>query len=104
MQPGFVIALAGEVKREGYHLAIETTGYADWKVAEKIFRLCDMILYDIKHMDSEQHKRYTGVSNERILENARWAGRKGYPLIYRVPLLGGVNADLENMGALGSSQ
>ena len=101
MQPEFVTALAQEVKREGYHLAIETTGYADWSAADRVFGLCDMILYDIKHMDSVQHRKYTGVPNERILENARQAGRKGYPLIYRVPLLGGVNADMENMRALG---
>lgn len=100
-QPEFVTVLAEEIKREGYHLAIETTGYADWNVLDKIFGLCDMILYDIKHMDSEQHKKYTGVSNERILANARRAGEKGFPLIYRAPLLGGINADMANMDALG---
>lgn len=101
LQPEFVTALAKEIKREGYHLAIETTGYADWEAADRVFELCDLVLYDMKHMDSEQHKKYTGVSNERILENAYLAAEKGFPLIYRVPLLGGINANMENMEALG---
>lgn len=101
LHPDFVLALAREIKREGYHLAIETTGYAGWDVAERVFRVFDMILYDIKHMDAGQHQRYTGVSNKKILENACKAGEKHFPLIYRVPLLGGVNADTENICALG---
>lgn len=101
MQAEFVLALAGEIKREGYHLAIETTGYAEWKVTERTLEPFDLILYDLKHMDTEQHNVYTGVQNDRILANARRAGERGFPLIYRVPLLGGINADLENMDALG---
>lgn len=101
LQPDFVLALAREMKKEGYHLALETTGDAEWDVAEKVFEMFDMILYDIKHMDPKQHKKYTGVSNERILANACRAREKGVPIIYRVPFIGGVNASLENMEKLG---
>lgn len=100
MHPDFVCALADAVKDAGYHLALETTGFASWFVANRVFAKFDLLLYDIKHMDDEKHKRYTGVSNELILSNAKRAAKAGYKMIFRVPLLGGVNADEENITAL----
>ena len=100
MQPEFVIALGKEIKKEGYHLAIETTGYADWTTMKEVFGWFDLILYDIKHMDPKQHEAYTGVSNRLVLDNARRAREAGFPIVYRVPLIGGVNADMDNMEKL----
>lgn len=100
LHPDFVCELADTVKEAGYHLALETTGFANWFVANRVFAKFDLLLYDIKHIDDEKHKKYTGVSNKLILSNARRAAKAGYPMIFRVPLLGGVNADEENIAAL----
>ena len=101
MHPEYVIKLAKEIKKSGYNLALETTGFAKWETAKAVFDNFDLLLYDIKHMDDEIHKKYTGVSNKLILENARKAAREGYNIIFRVPLMGGINATDDNITKLG---
>ena len=95
--PDYVCELSKAIKSQGYHLAIETTGLADGEIADRVFSHMDLLLYDIKHMDDEKHKKYTGVSNQAILRNARNAARKGCEMMIRIPLLGGINDDDENM-------
>lgn len=97
MQSAFVSELAANLKKDYIRLAIETTGYAEWKAAESVFRLMDEILYDIKHMDDECHRKLTGVSNRRILENAEKAGDLNVPITIRVPVIGGKNSDEDNI-------
>jgi len=100
----FSVALLEELKRCSIHTAIETSGYGPWSHLKQIVDACDLVLYDLKHMNSESHMRYTGVPNELILENAlkitdRIAGTKK-DMIIRVPLIGGVNTDRENIDAI----
>ena len=56
-------------------------------------------MYDVKHMDDEQHKRLTGVSNKLILDNAAKIAKLGKPMMIRVPTIGGYNSDDENIAA-----
>jgi len=70
-QPDFLEALLKRCKEEGVHTAVDTTGYADWSVLERILPYTDLFLYDLKHLDSEMHRRVIGVPNERILENVK---------------------------------
>ena len=100
MQPDFAAELAEAVKKRGYHLAIETTGYAPWENVKKVFDKVDLILYDVKVMDDKTHAFYTGVSNELILDNLYKAAQHGYNITVRVPLIEGVNADKENFRKL----
>lgn len=97
MQPDFAEELAKKIKLHGINSAIETCGFAAWKDAEKVLRYMDMILYDIKHMDSDAHKRLTGVPNQVILKNAVKASKLGIPMIIRMPVIGGYNSDEENI-------
>ncbi len=97
LYPEFTEELATAIKKQGYHLAVETTGFAKWEIADPIFAQADLLLYDIKHMDDEQHKLYTGVSNRQILQNAITAAVKGYPILVRIPLIGGVNDSEDNI-------
>jgi pyruvate formate lyase activating enzyme len=84
--------------REKYlHIAVETTGYGSWDRLRAVAAESDLVLYDLKVMDPAKHERHTGVSNEIILENARKLARTGTHMVYRVPLIGGVNADEENI-------
>jgi pyruvate formate lyase activating enzyme len=66
---------------------METCGYAGWQVLEEVLEYTDLVLYDIKHIDSNQHMKLTGIDNKLILENAERIVNKGIPLIIRVPLI-----------------
>lgn len=77
--------------------AIETCGYAKEETFQALCRDMDLVMMDIKHTDPEQHKKWTGVSNETILKNFAWLKASGIPFILRVPLIPGVNDSVENM-------
>lgn len=97
VQREFAVRLMGELKKQYLHIAIETCGYAQWPHVEEVVDLCDLVLYDLKHMNSDIHKRFTGVPNELILENAVKIARKEKDLVFRVPLIGDINTDPENI-------
>jgi pyruvate formate lyase activating enzyme len=99
-QREFALQLLAEMRTRMLHTAIETTGFAPWKHVEEIAENCDLVLYDLKHMDSDTHRKYTGVSNERILQNAMHLAKIKRDLVFRVPLIGGVNTWIENIRAL----
>ena len=61
----------------------------------------DLFLYDIKHMDETTHRRFTGVSNVRILANLRRLGAVHRRIWLRVPVIPGVNDSSENLRAIG---
>lgn len=84
-------------KKAGLHTAIETTGLAPWDTLKRVLEFTDLVYYDIKHMNAEVHKKFTGCDNTRILDNARRASQEGKPMVFRVPLIGGVNADPDNI-------
>jgi len=93
----FAVNLMEALRAKYLHIAIETTGYAPWERVEKVVDGCDLVLYDLKHMDPALHKKYTGVSNELILRNALAIAEKGKDLIFRLPLIGGINDDENNV-------
>ncbi|MHA1821767.1 MAG: glycyl-radical enzyme activating protein [Promethearchaeota archaeon] len=72
MQPRFVSEFFKACKKEGIHTALDLMGYLPRENYEMIFPYTDLFLYDLKEIDPVKHKEFTGVSNERILENAIW--------------------------------
>ena len=82
--------------------ALQTSGYAPIGVFTTVLEECDFVLFDLKHMDSEIHKRYTGFGNERILENYRVLAASGKEFITRIPLIPTVNDTEENIRATAS--
>jgi len=98
-QPKFLLELAREAKLRKLHTAIETSGYAKWAVFRPILGFLDIVLYDLKLMNSEEHRRHTGVPNIIILENLRRIDQLGIPIRVRLPLLPGVNDSIENTRA-----
>ncbi len=97
-QSEFARELLMTCKEEGFHTAVESTGGLPFEVIERVLPYIDMYLMDIKHMDPEKHKRYTGRSNELILENARKiAAASGTQLIIRVPVVPEFNATREEI-------
>lgn len=89
-QPDFSRAILQACKEDGLHTAIETAGHAPWNRMQSVLNFADLILFDVKHLDSELHRKTTGVENERILENLRKTA-KGRKLWLRVPLIAGFN-------------
>ena len=95
-QSEFAMELAGKLKEKGVHLAAETTGYIERDVFARLAPMFDLLLFDVKHYDSEKHFAHTGVHNELILENLRWAKANGLDVLPRVPVIPGFNDSLED--------
>ncbi len=109
-QPAFACEVLRKCRELGLNTAIETSGYGDWPWLERIAEYCDTIFYDLKIVDRHEHRRITGVDNETILDNLRALDEmlvsrgtdRPLHLIVRVPVIPEVNADTENMAAIGT--
>ena len=89
-----------ECKENYIHTAIETTGYAPWEKFKAVLQYTDLVLYDVKHMNSAIHKELTGVPNELILENLEKVRTETQAsVIIRIPVIPGANDTNENMEA-----
>ncbi len=91
MQPDFLLELLKACKLRGYHTSVDTTGFVKKELLENIIPYTDVFLFDIKHLDSEKHKEYTGVGNTLILENLRRIAGSKSKIIIRVPVIPGIN-------------
>ncbi len=92
MQPEFLHALLSACRSQGLHTAVDTCGMAATDRLLQIAPLTDLFLYDLKLIDDSSHLHYTGVSNERILENLQALGKVHSQIWVRVPLIPGANA------------
>lgn len=102
VQPDFTKALLKLCREEGISTAIETCGYASWETLCSIAELCDVVLYDVKQMDDEMHRQYTGQGNIRILENlCRLSRELDCEIWVRVPTIPGYNDSVGNITSLG---
>lgn len=97
-QPEFLLELIEELK--DYHLCIETSGFCDSKIFKSVIDKLDFVIMDIKIANSEQHKKYTGVGNELILENYEILKESGKPYIIRTPLIPNITDTKENLEAI----
>jgi pyruvate formate lyase activating enzyme len=100
-QPEFAIDVLQKCHAAGIHTAMETAGYTEYSTLARIVEHLDLLLFDLKHMDSAVHRKGTGVANELIHENLIRL-RKDFPdleIIIRIPLIPGFNDDEENVSA-----
>jgi len=95
----YLIELLDECGKRRIHTAIDTAGLANTEIILEVAKHTDLFLYDLKMMDSEKHRKWVGVPNEKILENLNLLAETGAKIIIRIPLIGGVNDDAENMEA-----
>lgn len=100
MQSGFAVELLRRFKETGYHTALDTSGYTTWEKLRQALEYTDLVLFDLKHMDSLKHKQHTGVSNDLIFENLRKTSKNGNCIWIRVPLIPRINDDEENLREL----
>lgn len=99
MQHKFLISLASGLKEKDIHVALETTGYAQKQIFEEVLPFVDLVLFDIKHLDDVKHQNFTGVSNQRILANARTAAGR-VRTWFRIPLIKNFNDDIDHIGRI----
>ena len=90
-QPDFAVALAERLYRLGISVFIDTSGYARREVLDRIIPFTDRFLYDVKAIDRDLHKKYTGKDNRLILGNLRYLCDMGCDVEIRYPLVMGYN-------------
>jgi pyruvate formate lyase activating enzyme len=101
LQVSFCAELLGLAKQKGLHTAIDTCGAIAWENFQRVLPVTDLFLYDIKHMDSALHMKWTGSGNELIRENLIFLSQTGASIEIRIPLIPGYNDDSHNIAATG---
>lgn len=100
MQYKFVIEAMKELRKEGVHTCLDTSGQADPGVIDDVIPHTDMFLLDLKHVDSTLHRKYTGLTNSRIFDNYDSLFASGKDIFVRIPVVPGFNDDRENLKAM----
>ncbi|HAQ38782.1 MAG TPA: glycyl-radical enzyme activating protein [Saprospirales bacterium] len=96
IEPEFTFDLLDACGKTGIHRAVDTSGFVKKEVIMEAAERAELFLYDLKMMDSALHRRWTGVPNEMILSNLRLIATLNVDLNIRIPVIGGVNATVEN--------
>lgn len=97
LQIDFLLELLKKCKENGIHTTVDTAGHIHWVDFEKIMPYTDLFLYDIKSMDTDAHKKYTGAGNELILDNLARLLKSNAEVCVRVPVIPSVNDTEEEM-------
>ena len=98
----FVAALFALCRDEGIHTCLETCGDAPESVWKTVLPHTDLVLFDLKVMDPDEHERLTGRSNTRILARLALVDDAATSLIIRVPLIPGITDTATNLTAIAS--
>jgi pyruvate formate lyase activating enzyme len=96
-QPAFLDALLTACHHREIHVALDTSGFAPAAVVDRILPRLQLVLFDLKIMDTDRHRRYTGVSNRIILKNLKRIAGSGTPMRLRLPLIPGMTDDDANL-------
>jgi len=100
-QSEFLEGLLNGCREKKIHTAVDTSGYISWGILNKISLKVDLFLYDLKLMDIERHKKYTGVSNEIILDNLKKLSSVHNNISVRFSVIPGINDDYQNIKETG---
>jgi pyruvate formate lyase activating enzyme len=101
-QPAFALALLREARRRRLNTAMESCGHVPWEVLRDAATNLNTILFDIKSLDSERHKEFTGVSTDLITANFRRLidAFPDLPIHVRTPVVPGFNDTPDDVGAI----
>ncbi len=100
LQSEFLIKALQEAKKRSLHTAIESCCLCPQETFAEVMKYTDLVLTDIKHIDSAKHKELTGAPNEQILSNIKMAAEMGKKMRIRIPLIPGCNDSAENIEAV----
>lgn len=101
VQARFALELLKACKKEGLHTCIETALGVPWNLVEQALPYVDFVLTDIKHMEPEKFREYTGCSLKLVLDNLGRLAKSGVETIIRIPLVPGHNDSEENIHLTG---
>ncbi len=101
-QPGFLQALLHTCRRRELHTAVDTSGLATWEVFDNLRTWVNLFLYDLKLIDDQAHRAYTGVSNRLILANLRALSEHSHDICIRIPVIPGITDNEENIRGIGA--
>lgn len=93
IQSEFLLEALKACKANGYHTAVDTSGYSSAANYKAISEFTDLFLFDIKHLDYRKHLKFTGVSNREILDNFQALLESGKEMMVRIPVIPGFNDD-----------
>ena len=97
MHSKYLLEILKACGKHYYHRVVDTTAYSNIETILEVAVHTDLFLIDLKVMDPIVHKKYTGVSNEKILNNIKELSKKDVDIIFRIPLIKGVNSSKENI-------
>lgn len=98
-QHSFIAALFGQCREAGFSTVLETSGFASAAALHDVLRFTDVVLYDLKQLDANEHRRLTCRPNDPILKNARLVAASGARVQFRIPLVPGLNGGPQNTKA-----
>lgn len=96
-----LVPLFRQLKEAGIHICVDTNGGVWNKHVEELLSLADLILLDVKHIDSTQHQQITGRSNEQTLRTAAWLEEHQHPFWLRYVLVPGLSNAEDHLRQLG---
>lgn len=102
LQWEFARQLLGACSAQRIHTCVETALHVPRSHVDAILPCTDLIITDIKHMDTQWHEKHVGCGNERILDNIRHIAEAGKKLIIRTPVIPGYNDDRESIRMIGA--
>jgi len=102
LQWEFARRLLSVCKEHDIHTCVESALHCGREQMEAVYDFTDMVISDIKHMDSKMHKIYTGVGNELILDNLKRTAELNKKMIVRIPVVPDHNDSDENIVATGN--
>lgn len=99
-QHEFSLAILRELKKKNLQTAIESCMQCSSIIWKEFFPLIDKFIVDIKCINPEQHKAFTGADNSTILYNFSSLAASKEDILVRIPLIPGMTATLENITAI----
>lgn len=100
LQSRFLREMLLQCREKGIHCAIDTAGFVPWENFERVSHLADLYLYDVKSMNDDRHRMFTGVSNKTILKNLKKLDQNGENITIRIPVIPSFNDTMEDMAAI----
>ena len=100
LQWEFLVEILEQCRRKGIHTCVESALNVGREALEGVLPYTDLFITDIKQMDTEIHRTWTGAGNEQILSNIRFLASSGTPFVIRLPIIPNVNDTVENVEAV----
>ncbi|KJS19781.1 MAG: hypothetical protein VR72_17325 [Clostridiaceae bacterium BRH_c20a] len=96
-QPRFAVELLKESHLHGYNTCIETCGYQKWDILSRIIEETDLVFYDLKVLDPQKHKIFTGIDNSLIIHNLLKLSNLNKPFVLRMPIIPSLNTNKHDL-------